>query len=138
MGTKATRDGINEEIAEAATDQVRDYCRRQRVTSKWLADVLGYCDTTFSNYLNGNRPLPASLVVRVTIRCGFSLINELCRQCGGVFIPVSKRAQFGNGSAAYHAALKFVETSGAAAKSFFTALEDGVRLTLDAGARVAA
>lgn len=120
-----TGDGLNEELAEAAHDLARAYCKRQHVHMHWLAEKLGYNATTFSNYLGDSRPLPASLVARMTLRCGFAVINELCRQCGGVFIPVVTRAEFGTGAKAYKAALHFVQTSGRAATTFFKALEDG-------------
>lgn len=125
MGENRTGDGLNEELAEAAHDLARSYCKRQHVHMHWLAEKLGYNPTTFSNYLGDSRPLPASLVARMTVRCGFAVINELCRQCGGVFIPVVKRAQFGSGAKAYRTALHFVQTSGGAATTFFKALEDG-------------
>lgn len=125
MGENRTGDGLNEELAEAAHDLARAYCKRQHVHMHWLAEKMGYNATTFSNYLGDSRPLPASLVARMTLRCGFAVINELCRQCGGVFIPVVTRAEFGTGAKAYKAAVQFVKTSGQAAEEFFKALEDG-------------
>lgn len=125
LNKRSTGDALNEELAGAAFELARDYCKRQRVSLEWLAEYLGYNATTFSNYLHDNRPLPGSLISRMTQRCGISLIMSLCRQAGGVFMPTAKRAQFGSGTAAYREALRFVETSGGTAKVAFKALEDG-------------
>lgn len=130
MKDSATGDGLNEELAEAAFDTVREYCKRQGVTEEWVAKRLGYNPTTFSNYLNNNRPIPASLVPRVTRLCGFGFMGVLCGQADGVFFAVPKKKAFGKGEKAYRAALGFVETSGSAVKAFFKALEDG-KLTAD-------
>jgi hypothetical protein len=124
MGFKG-RDGINDELAEVAFDVVRGYCKQQGMPMKWLADTMNYIPTSFSNYLNGHRTLPASAVVRITRRCGYELISALCYQCGGVFLPTPDRTPAGDSRAAYRAALRFVETSGPAARDFFKSLEDG-------------
>ena len=124
------KDVLNEELAEAAAEAIRGICKQQGVTSEWVARRLGYDPTTFSNYLSGNRPVPASLVARITSLGTYGLVSAVCYQSDGTFIAHPAQKHFGEGAKAYKAALKFLATASKAEQVFFKVLEDE-RLTVD-------
>lgn len=123
-------DAINDELAEAAYDTVYRFCRAQGISQEDVAPMVRCKVTTFSNYLNASRRLPAALVVRITKKCGLGLIQKLCKDSGGVFVAMPRGKDFGSGPAAYRAAITFVKTAGDGAALCFRVLEDG-RLTKD-------
>lgn len=116
-------DPVNKAISEAVHAAVYEFTRKQRISQEWLAERCGVEPSTFSNYLHGARPVPASLIVRLTDIVGYTLIADLSRQCGGVFMLTGSR-EFGTDSKAYERAVKFVQTSGETATVVLKALRD--------------